>query len=221
MQSEQTATQPARPRPRKTQAERRAESERRIIEAAVDLIAEKGLGRLTLAEIGDKAGYSRGLPAHIFGTKSNLLIQITRKITETRVERMGGVDPTGGLDSLFAAIETWLRLVDENQHATRVYYILVGETYYSDSDESYPEIKRLVQANDEQVRDQFALYFRNAIAKGEIARDVDPLTQARFVFAMLRGLVCQWFTENSSVDLRSVCRSYLDELRWRFAGPAQ
>lgn len=212
---------PVRPRPRKTQAERRAESERRIIEAAVELIAEKGLGRLTLAEIGDKAGYSRGLPAHIFGTKSNLLIQITRKITETRVERMSGVDPQGGLQSLFAAIETWLRLVEENQHATRVYYILVGETYYSDSDESYPEIKRLVQANDEQVRDQFARYFRNAIASGEIPRDVDALTQARFVFAMLRGLVSQWFTENSPVDLRQVGRTYLDELRRRFAVAAK
>jgi AcrR family transcriptional regulator len=216
MPSEQPSTKAAPARPRMTQAERSAESERRIIEAAVELIGEKGLVRLTLAEIGEKAGYSRGQPAHIFGTKANLLVQVTRKITETRVERMSAIDPAGGLDSLFEAIRTWLRLVEDHTRATSVYYILVGETYYSDSDECYPEIKRIVQANDEQVRRQFATYFRNAIDKGEIPADIDPLTQARFVFAVLRGLVSQWLTDSAPVDLRSVGRTYMEDLRRQF-----
>lgn len=40
-----------------------------MLEAGVRLAAERGLERITLNDVGEAAGYSRGLPAHHFGTK--------------------------------------------------------------------------------------------------------------------------------------------------------
>ena len=63
----QTATK------RRTQAERKAESERRIIRAARELFARQGYMRTTLIEVGQSAGYTGGLVTHRFGSKEGLL----------------------------------------------------------------------------------------------------------------------------------------------------
>ena len=47
---------------RRTQAERRAESDSRMLRAATQLIAKHGSAGVSLAKIGVAAGYSRGLP---------------------------------------------------------------------------------------------------------------------------------------------------------------
>src|SRR5258706_12229442 len=59
--------------PRRPQAERRAQSERRLLDAATQLIAEQGFSKTTLAQIGAKAGYSRGLVNERFGSKGELV----------------------------------------------------------------------------------------------------------------------------------------------------
>lgn len=58
---------------RRTQAERREEAEGKLLRAAIELLATRGYDGFTLAEVGKAAGYSRGLPAHYFGCKEELL----------------------------------------------------------------------------------------------------------------------------------------------------
>src|ERR1043165_2062786 len=77
MQLEQMTSRPAveEPveRPRRSQAQRTALSEDRLLGAALLLISERGYDRTTLQAIGDAAGYSRGLVSHRFGSKEGLL----------------------------------------------------------------------------------------------------------------------------------------------------
>lgn len=104
---------------RRTQEERRDESEQRMLAAGVRLVAQFGPEKLTLTDVGKNAGYSRGLPAHHFGSRENYLkalasyvaIEFDRTLPE--VERIFGLeavlaitravldqlkaDPTGGL----------------------------------------------------------------------------------------------------------------------------
>src|SRR5690606_32978246 len=65
---------------RRTQAERREEAEQRILEAALEIVARRGSVRMTLAEVGEAAGYSRGLPAQRFGNKAGLLRALAASI---------------------------------------------------------------------------------------------------------------------------------------------
>jgi AcrR family transcriptional regulator len=53
---------------RRTQAERSALSEQRIMRAATKLIGRNGYTKTTLAEIGREAGYTAGLVSHGFGS---------------------------------------------------------------------------------------------------------------------------------------------------------
>src|SRR5690349_13609702 len=59
--------------PKRTQAERRAESERQLLDAATELIAERGTSRASFAEIAARAGCSHGHPHYLFGTKTKML----------------------------------------------------------------------------------------------------------------------------------------------------
>jgi TetR/AcrR family acrAB operon transcriptional repressor len=46
---------------RRTQAERRAEAEQRLLEAAKQVISEHGVSAVTFAAVAAQAGYSRGI----------------------------------------------------------------------------------------------------------------------------------------------------------------
>ena len=61
------------PSPRRTQAERRDESERRLLRAAAELLVERGVKAATFENIAQRAGYSRGLVTERFGSKQGLI----------------------------------------------------------------------------------------------------------------------------------------------------
>ena len=69
---------PDQPPARRTQRERREETERKVLAAATALIAQHGSRALTLAAVGEAAGYSRGIVSHHFGSRENLLRAVMR-----------------------------------------------------------------------------------------------------------------------------------------------
>ena len=63
---------------RRSHAERTDLSDRRMLEAAVQLICDRGPDRTTLKDVGEKAGYSRGLAGYRFGSKPGLFEFVVR-----------------------------------------------------------------------------------------------------------------------------------------------
>lgn len=68
--------------PRLTQAERTAISDGRMLDAAMALILERGTHNTTLREIGELAGYSRGLASNRFGSKDELFAELIQVFNE-------------------------------------------------------------------------------------------------------------------------------------------
>jgi AcrR family transcriptional regulator len=58
---------------RRTQQERRSESDRRMIEAAIELFASRGYTKTTLVQIGQAAGCTGTLVSNRFGSKEGIL----------------------------------------------------------------------------------------------------------------------------------------------------
>jgi Bacterial regulatory proteins, tetR family len=87
-----------------TQGERRENAERRILDAATRLVADKGLDAFTLADVGEAAGFSSGLPAHYFKTKDGLLAAVVERIRQQHFFGILGLkESERGLEDLFAA----------------------------------------------------------------------------------------------------------------------
>ena len=59
-----------------TQAERTALSDQKMFEMAIELVNERGTAKTTLKDIGEGAGYSRGLASYRFGSKDGLWMEL-------------------------------------------------------------------------------------------------------------------------------------------------
>src|ERR1700756_3784839 len=94
----------------RTHAERRLEAETRIVQAAFDIVARRGVDQLTLAEAGEEAGYSRALPAHYFETREALLAAVAEHAVKNYRKRLSEqkLPAADGVDSLLATIPFYL-----------------------------------------------------------------------------------------------------------------
>ena len=69
---------------RKSQAERRATADRKLLTAAYRIISESGISALTCEDVGKRAGYSRGQTYQRFGSKEGLLVAAVRHVSAER-----------------------------------------------------------------------------------------------------------------------------------------
>jgi AcrR family transcriptional regulator len=189
-----------RPAPR-PQAERRAQSERRLLDAATQLIAEQGFAKTTLAQIGAKAGYSRGLVNERFGSKGELVRVLADEFqTYFQYDRLvPALAHQHGLEALLITIDTYLDSVVKSEHLGRAYYELLGESIglVPEIHETFVEADRLLRAAIERTID-------SAIRAGEIPADVDAKAFAVFIVGILRGTVMQWLLDPTGFDLGAV-----------------
>ncbi|MCP2341767.1 TetR/AcrR family transcriptional regulator [Actinomadura rupiterrae] len=78
------------PRSAETNRELREQSRRRILDAALELFAERGYGGASVAQIADRAGVARGLVSYYFPAKERLLEEL---LTEAMFGIFGLVAP--------------------------------------------------------------------------------------------------------------------------------
>ncbi|HEV8578654.1 MAG TPA: TetR/AcrR family transcriptional regulator [Thermoanaerobaculia bacterium] len=88
-----------------TRTRERERSQRAILEAAEELFAESGFDRVSLAEIGEAAGVSRGLPAYFFNDKANLYRTVIDHAAQHLRERVGDALAPDAAPSPAAAVE--------------------------------------------------------------------------------------------------------------------
>ena len=83
---------------RLTQAERRASTRARLLDATVECLAELGYARTTTTEVARRAGLSRGAQLHHFPTKAELVSAAVQHMFDLRIaefQRLVGETPPG------------------------------------------------------------------------------------------------------------------------------
>lgn len=216
MKDSPTARSPGAKRPRARQVERRALSESRIIASALRIIAEKGVQGMTLADAGERAGYSRGLPAHLFGSRAELLRACARSMAEQVWQgTMPVVETDSALKAIEEAVQAWIDLLRARPDFARAYYLMAAESLRdTDTPEPFAQIIRDF-SNRGQTR--FATLIAKAVAAGDLAKDVDAEAESRLLHATLRGLGMQWLLRPDLVDLPMLTEALVANLRRRGA----
>lgn len=192
--------------PRRRQEDRREEAKTRILEAAVQLLAQKGFD-FTLAEVGEAAGYSRGLPAHYFGSKDDLLYAIARHVVRTFREKFAAGHRSGeGLESLIALVEFYFLLADEDPTNSSALHHVLAQALDNEG------LRGLLVGLNRGSRNGFKLEIETGIAAGDIREDVDAPALAALILATLRGVNALSLID-SSLDRAAVRRAFVDMLR--------
>ncbi len=183
---------------RLTQEARRAESDRRLIAAGIKLIAAQGTGGTSLAQIGEAAGYSRGLPAERFGSKLRFLeavvLQIEVWFHRRLAERLQG---RRGMAEIAARISQHLDGAVGGPEATRALHHL-----YADAGGMIPGLRPRMAALGRTFHAGFAGAIADAQALGEADPAIDPDRYAAMIFASVRGVAVQFLTDDDEKRLR-------------------
>lgn len=199
--------------PRRTQIERRTEAEARLLAAAREIVARKGWVGMTLAEVGETAGYSRGLAAHHFGSKPSLLRALASHINDNFMRELdGGPQRRDGLDALLGFVQTYLGRSDERWTNTRALLLLMAEASTDDS-----ETGEHLAIYNQRVLGFLEQHFHAGIANGDIRSDIDPASGATVIVGALRGVLMQKLLKNSSINLDAVKKELLSMMIRSFA----
>ena len=200
-------------RQRVSQTERRARSERRIIQATLQAIAEKGVSGASLAEIGERAGYSRGLPAHLFGNKDRLLAEcLNQLMLDLWLRNLPEVPARGAFTALAAAIRQWLHDLVSHPELSRAHFLLLQEANVAEAAQTYPELVPRIRDFVAGSEQRFRGYIEAGQKAGEIDATLDAEFEATLIHTTLRGVSLRWLIGPGSIDIARFADRFLDRL---------
>src|SRR3954462_3808320 len=88
----------------------------RIVDAMRESVAKRGAAGSTFEHVAREAGVSRGLLHYCFGTKERLLVEVVRRDTELRGERLDErLAPAKTVDDMIEALVASLTDMIENE----------------------------------------------------------------------------------------------------------
>jgi AcrR family transcriptional regulator len=199
----------------RTQAERRDESQRRLLEAAAALIQERGMAAATFENIGARAGYSRGLATRHFGSKQGLIEALIARLEEGREGALdeGGKTGPDGLDGVLAFVDTYLDHLGSDGEL-RAYFITLAAAVAEIS-----ELRRLFAEAHRGVEQRLEALILAGKAQGSVRSDIDADAAALMIGSLLFGLSMQLLLD-PEMDLQPIRQVSLATLRLSLA-PAE
>lgn len=190
---------------RKSHAERREEAEARIVEAARDLISEKGTFAVTMADIGIRAGYSRGLPYQRFGSKEGILEAVLQSFIDRFNTRRDHVArPERGLDSITSLIETYFDRDPKDWKNAKALIIIMAEASLHEG-----RLRDLVVQYNRKHIDYLKKHLAIAREQDQVSVDIDGESLAVIIMGTLRGVVLQSLSDQD-IDLQKAKHRLLE-----------
>jgi AcrR family transcriptional regulator len=197
---------------RRTQQERREQAEAALLNAAAELAVERGVRSLTLARVGERAGYSRGIVTHHFGSKQALIERLARATQAGFVPGLGGLPP--GLDRLLRLINGYVGALGQVAVLNRAFLLLWAEAA------TEPELAPIFRDRDDAFRADLRDDVQAGIADGTIRPDVTPAEAAVEVVGQLRGIALQRLLDPRAVDTERLRHTVTEHWR-RALSPAE
>lgn len=155
----------------RTQYQRSQETQRKLIDAVIQLAREKRYEAVTVKEICAAAGVSTGSFYHQFGSKDDLVLATYQKVdwllTESFLQSCRDLPPAQALD--------------------RVRLNHFGPAFQHDADRPYfREMRRIL---------------REAADQGLLLSPLDPVPLAELLICLIRGLFVDWLIQSGRYDL--------------------
>jgi AcrR family transcriptional regulator len=187
---------------RRTQVERRSDTEHKVLDAAINLIARNGSRNVSLADVGASAGYSRGIVNHQFGSKDQLLEAVVRSTQQFDVPDTGET----ALERLTVLITTYLASLPERAPGWQAFLVLWTESVVQHGS----PLSAVYADRDMWFRTLLARHVRDGIADGSIRADADADTIALTVLGMLRGICLQLMSSADQTQVDQTANQVAD-----------
>ena len=181
---------------RLTQVERKEISDAKMLEAAVDLIVERGAGQVTLKDVGEKAGYSRGLAGYRFGNREGLFDFVLRSVGDEWLGELTQVTANSfGYQAIAAALDAHIKFCEDAPKHVEAFYRLWFDSMAPDS-----QLKGAILGIHKRRRADVISWIEQAIAAREVAATVDAEMLADHFTASVSGIVYHWMTDPDNLN---------------------
>jgi AcrR family transcriptional regulator len=187
----------------RTQRQRVEESARRLAQAAIELIAERGYSQTTAKDIGLRAGYSRAMVAERFGSKEALLDAILEQSYERRLTVAAPAN-SSGLDQVLSPIDALREFAIEDPQTLRAMFVLNFEAVHNAD-----ALRQRIKSWLERLRNMLTVAVATGQQDGSIRRDLDPAHAAADIIATGIGHAYSWIVTPEGGEFESTLA------RWR------
>jgi AcrR family transcriptional regulator len=163
----------------------------RIVEAMRASVAARGIAGSTFDHVAGEAGVSRGLLHYYFGTKERLLVEVVRRESEVRLERIEeAIEASADVeDVLGALVRGFMDFLGEGPTAPVMLYEML--TLAQRNAEIAAELANLGRRTRSSLSDAL----ERKRESGVLALRVDPELAATFMFALADGIMVRRLSE--------------------------
>lgn len=179
---------------RLTQHQRVEQSSRRLLQAAAELIVEKGWEATTAADIGRRAGYSRAMVHARYGSKDAIL----EAFQQVYVARLNPDPEPGatGLQQVLAHFDRVQEIHAEDAAVTRAMFVSAFEAVKTSS-----PLREGVREQLSGAATKVSAGVQAGIADGSLRPDIDADAAVRDITGSIFGLAFQWVVLPEEHDL--------------------
>jgi AcrR family transcriptional regulator len=176
------------------------------MDAATELFARRGVDQTSLADVGQAAGYSRGLVNHHFGTKATLVERLARRAQTDFVANFDDVDGDA-IDVLVTLIDNYFSTLEHGGDGTRAFFVMWGAAIPSEA-----TLRPVYATDDARFRFGVAAILRSGQDTKTVAADVDPSAGAVALVGLVRGVSAQYLVDPDAFDLsaaKKACKAFV------------
>lgn len=190
--------------------ERSAEAtKKRLVEAAIELFASRGLSGATIDAIAEAAGISRGSIFWHFGSKEGLMWAVVDALyMETGARIFDDAEGRTGIEAVDAAFAARCDQLRRQTQVARLAELLFAEAL-GPHQELAPGFAKFREEHIAVLRKWLVA----GINAGEFREDLDVKTTADVLFAAMSGIASHWLLEQDSIDLEEAHRVLLQLIR--------
>jgi AcrR family transcriptional regulator len=165
----------------------------RIVDAMRESVAKRGAAGSTFEHVAREAGVSRGLLHYYFGTKERLLVEVVRRDTELRVERLDErLAPAKSVDDVIEALVANLNDMLENEPG---FFFLLFELF--SAGRRNPDIQKEVGQLFERTRSHVAEVLGAKQEEGVVSLRFPAEDVVSYLFALGDGVALQVLSDTS------------------------
>ncbi|WP_268797711.1 TetR family transcriptional regulator [Pseudomonas huanghezhanensis] len=188
------------------------ETRKQILEAAERAFYERGVARTTLADIAALAGVTRGAIYWHFSNKSDLVQAMLDSLHEPLEEMAKNsesedeVDPLGWMRKLLVHLFQQVALDPKTR---RINEILFHKIEFTDE---MCDMRRQRQIISLECNERIALTLSNAVRRGQLPNDLNPVRGAICLHAHIDGILGQWLLVPDSFSLHDEAEKLVDSV---------
>lgn len=174
--------------PQPTRETRGSPPRTEIIDLALGILAEQGLGAVTYRSLASAAGCSTNPIVSQFPTKTSILEAVFERAWKRAGIRAGEAESPQPLDTLFEVCSRAVPVSEPTDPAVRAYFELLFETSRN------PELSEVIAGVEETGQTDYLELIRRAQDAGEIDAGLDPEDVLYAIWSLGDGLCLSAYT---------------------------